>query len=267
MKKKHVTVPGIRKLKGKRKIVMLTAYDAPMASILDSCDVDMILVGDSVGTAQLGYATTLPVETRDMCQYIQAVTRGANRALIIGDLPFGSYQISPDRARENAVNFIKSGANAVKIEGHHYAGLIEDLVKSGIPVMGHIGLTPQYVHAFGGYRVQGRNPDARKLLIESARILEDSGVFSMVVEGVPPGLAKEITASVSVPTIGIGAGPGCDGQVLVINDLLGLDPDFQPRFVKQYVDLHSVITDAVTRYCRDVLTEQFPGEEHSYPED
>jgi 3-methyl-2-oxobutanoate hydroxymethyltransferase len=218
MKRKSVTIPDIFLSKHRKRIVMLTAYDYLTAKIIDMSDIDIILVGDSLGMTMLGYPNTMAVNMDEMLHHTRAVSRGVRRAVIVGDMPFGSYQTEDSEAFQNAVRFIKSGAHAVKIEGAKFAGFIQKLVQSGIPVMGHIGLTPQSIHVFGGYKVQGRSELDRQRIIQEAKILEKAGVFSIVIEGVPPLLAKTITESVGVPTIGIGAGPHCDGQVLVITD-------------------------------------------------
>lgn len=261
-----VTVPLLRarKLLGE-KIVALTAYDYPSALVADRAGVDLILVGDSLANAVLGYENTLPVSLEEMLVAQRAVKRGASRALLVGDLPFGTYQAGQAAATEAAIAFIKAGAEAVKLEGgRKRAGLIRRLVDNEIPVMGHIGLTPQSVHAMGGYKVQGKSPEAGVALMEDALALEAAGVFSLVLEGVPASLGAEITHRVSVPTIGIGAGAGCDGQILVFADLLGLTPGRKPRFVRQYLDFHSLALDAIGAYRRDVLEGEFPSEAESY---
>ncbi len=267
MKRKPITVPQIISRKGSTKIVMLTAYDTPTAAILDEAGVDIVLVGDSVGTAHLGYSTTLPVRMPEILHHIRAVARGIQHCLIVGDLPFGSYQISPAEAKRNAIECIKAGAHAVKLEGSNYAIVIEELVQAGIPVMGHIGLTPQSIHKFGGYKIQGKQEHDRIRLVESAEKLQNAGVFSIVIECVPALTAKAITDAVTIPTIGIGAGLDCDGQVLVITDLLGTTPHFKPKFVKQYANLHSIITDAVKQFSDDVRGRSFPTPEFSYHEE
>ena len=266
MKSTKMTIPKIIDRKGKSKIAMLTAYDATIAGILDSAGIDIILVGDSVGTAQLGFETTLPVSLEIMIHHTAAVCRAVKKCLVVADMPFGSYQVSKELGINNAINLIKIGANAVKLEGTQAKDLIEHLVKSGIPVMGHIGLTPQSIHKMGGYKIQGRESDAKQFIEHQAKTLEDCGVFSIVIEGVPPSLAMSITNAVSIPTIGIGAGPHCDGQVLVINDLLGLDPSFKPKFVKRYANLHEVITQATQEYINDVKVNKFPQTDNCYSE-
>lgn len=246
---------------------MLTAYDFLIAKILDVSPVDIILVGDSVGTTQLGLPNTLNVSMEQMLHHIAAVSKGVKRALIVGDMPFGSYQVSISDGIENAIKMIKAGANAVKIEGAKHLELIEKLVSSGIPVMGHIGLTPQFVNFFGGHKIQGKGKHSQELLKNDAILLEKAGVFSIVIEGVPPSTSKIITDSVTIPTIGIGAGPHCDGQVLVITDLLGLDPEFNPVYLKKYANLFESITVAVTSFCKEVHSGTFPSSEHSYHEE
>ena len=260
-----ITVRDLRAFKERgERFVMLTAYDYPTASILDETGVPVILVGDSLAQNVLGYETTLPVTMEEMLHHTRAVARGARNALIVGDMPFLSYQISLEEGIRNAGRFLKEGgAHAVKLEGPMIE-LAATLVDRGIPVMGHIGLTPQSVHAMGGYRVQGKTEEDARRLLDEAQTLEKTGIFSLVLEGIPSGLAKEITAATSVPTIGIGAGPHCDGQVLVVTDLLGLGTGKYPKFAKRYADLRGVISEAVTRFREDVASGAFPDEEHSY---
>jgi 3-methyl-2-oxobutanoate hydroxymethyltransferase len=253
------------KEKGK-KIVMLTAYDAPSAAILSECGVDMILVGDSVGNALLGYESTIPVTLDDVIHHCAAVSRARPDCLIVGDMPFMSYKVSVDQALENCGLMLqKGGAEAVKIEG---AGAVVDVVRAvvdaGIPVMGHIGLTPQSIFQMGGYRVQGRTAEMAKELIKQAKALEEAGAFSLVIELVPSETAKMISESVSIPTIGIGAGPHCDGQVLVLWDMLGLFEDFKPKFVKKYANIREVIKSSVQKYSDEVRSGEFPNSEHSF---
>lgn len=258
-----VTVPEIMsKKQNGEKITMLTAYDAPMAEIIDQSGIDMILVGDSVGTVISGYPNTLPVTVEEMIYHTRAVVRKVKRALVVIDMPFMSYQVSVEEAKRNAGRMIKeSGAEAVKIEGGaSIAQTIKAIVDIDIPVMGHIGLTPQSIHKFGGYKVQRQ----REKLLEDARAVEEAGAFAVVLECVPEEIAREITQSLSIPTIGIGAGRFCDGQVLVIHDLLGLLGDFRPRFVKRYVDLRSIISQAVKDFIEEVKTGAFPTEEHVF---
>lgn len=260
-----MNVEKLKKMKGKEKIVMVTAYDAPSARMAYDAGIDVILVGDSLGNNVLGYKNTIPVTMEEMIIHVAAVRRGAPEAFIVADMPFLSYQISIEKAIENAGTFLKVGANAVKIEGgEEFGDLVERLVNSGIPVMGHIGLTPQSVNRFGGYRVQGKTEESRDYLVRSAKELEKRGAFAIVLELVVEDVAKEITESVSIPTIGIGSGKHCDGQVLVWHDLLGLNPDFSPRFSKKYVDLYSIVVEALKRFKEEVKNGVFPGEEHTF---
>ena len=253
-----------RKIKGV-KITMLTAYDYAMATVLDEAGVDITLVGDSLGNVVLGHESTLPVTMEEMLHHTKAVSRGTKRALLIGDMPFLSYQISDTEAMHNAGRFLKeAGAEGVKLEGgREMAGLIRKMTSAGIPVMGHLGLTPQSVLQFGGYKIQGREEAAANRIMEDARIIEDAGVFAVVLECVPAPLAGKITKALSIPTIGIGAGVDCDGQVLVINDLLGMFTKFKPKFVKRYCNLDTQIKDAVRQYVEEVQISKFPDEEHS----
>jgi len=266
MVKGKLTTRDIREAKGRRKIVCLTAYDYATARILDEAGVDVLLVGDSLGMTVLGYETTLPVTMEDMLHHTAAVVRGVRRALVVADMPFLSFQISEDRAVENAGRFLKeAGADAVKIEGGAVRrSLVRRLVENGIPVMGHIGMTPQSIRELGGYRVQGKEPEAVARLKADARALDEAGIFSLVLECVPRSLAAEITQAVDSPTIGIGAGPDCDGQVLVIHDMLGLYGDFKPRFVKRYAELGREIREAVGRFCDEVRSGAFPDDDHCY---
>ena len=245
-----------------RRFTMLTAYDFPTAQILDRAGVPVLLVGDSLGNNVLGYADTLPVTMEDMLHHTRAVVRGTERAMVVGDLPFLSYQVSFEEGVRNAGRLVKEGgAQAVKLEGMHL-DLVHRLVDIGIPVMAHVGLTPQSVHAMGGYRVQGRG-EAAHVVREQAAQLEKAGAFSIVLEAMPADLAAEITRSLEIPTIGIGAGPACDAQVLVITDLLGLN-DRVPKLSKKYADLRGTITEAVQTFVREVEDGSFPDEEHSY---
>ncbi|HIP92138.1 MAG TPA: 3-methyl-2-oxobutanoate hydroxymethyltransferase [Thermotoga sp.] len=255
----------LMKMKGKEKIVMITAYDAPSARIAWEAGVDVILVGDSLGNNVLGYKDTIPVTMEEMLIHVAAVRRGAEKAFIVADMPFLSYQVSESEAIKNAGLFLKYGANAVKLEGgKDFAGLIKKLVASGIPVMGHLGLTPQSVNVFGGYKVQGKTEDSRKKLIEDAMALEEAGVFSIVLEMVVEEVAREITEKIKVPTIGIGAGRYCDGQVLVWHDVLGLNPEFSPKFVRKYADLYRISLEAVKAYKEEVKGGKFPGVENIF---
>lgn len=260
-----VTVQDLKawKAEGKR-FPMLTAYDFPTAQILDEAGIPVLLVGDSLAQNVLGYGTTLPVTMEEMLHHARAVARGARNALIVGDMPFMSYQPSLEVGILNAGRFLKEGGvHAVKVEGP-LLELTEALTGMGIPVMGHLGLTPQSVHAMGGYRVQGRTEEEAHRLLEDALALEKAGAFAVVLEAVPASVARTITERVNVPTIGIGAGPNCDGQVLVITDLLGLSAGRYPKFVKTYANLRRAITDAVQAFARDVEAGAFPDEEHSY---
>jgi 3-methyl-2-oxobutanoate hydroxymethyltransferase len=246
-----------------RRFPMLTAYDFPTAQILDQAGIPVLLVGDSVANNVLGYESTLPVTMEEMLHHARAVARGATEALLVGDMPFLTYQTSTEEAIRNAGRFLKeAGMHAVKIEGPLFE-LAEALVSRGIPVMGHLGLTPQSVHAMGGYRVQARTDEAAERLYADALSLDKSGVFSLVLEGIPTEVAQRVTEAVAMPTIGIGAGPHCDGQVLVINDLLGLN-ERVPKFVKKYANLRDEITRAVRAFADDVEAGGFPDEEHSY---
>jgi 3-methyl-2-oxobutanoate hydroxymethyltransferase len=246
-----------------KRFPMLTAYDFPTARILDEAGIPVLLVGDSVGNNVLGYATTLPVTMDDMLHHTKAVTRAAQHAMVVGDMPFGSYQVSVSEGVRNSVRFLQEGgAHAVKVEGAQIE-LIHTLVDLGMPVMAHVGLTPQSVHGMGGYKVQGRGEEAATTLLEQAHSLEKAGAFAIVLEGMPTDLGTSITAELHIPTIGIGAGPGTDGQVLVINDLLGLS-EREPKFARPYADLRGVITEAVSAFARDVEDGTFPDEEHSY---
>jgi 3-methyl-2-oxobutanoate hydroxymethyltransferase len=261
------TTADIRKMKAqKEKITMLTAYDYGMSSILDECDVDIILVGDSLGMVVLGYDTTLPVTMEDMLHHTKAVTRAAHNALIIADMPFLSYQVSPQAALANAGRFLQEAdAQAVKLEGgREYAETVQKIVLAGIPVMAHLGLTPQSIHQLGGYKVQGKKEDSARKIIEDAKILEEAGSFSIVLECIPEKLASEITQTLSIPTIGIGAGVNCDGQVLVINDMLGMYDRLTPKHVKKYANLNSDIKKGVNTYITEVKNGSFPGSEHSF---
>jgi 3-methyl-2-oxobutanoate hydroxymethyltransferase len=264
---KKVNVKTLRKFKKEgRKIVVLTAYDYPTAKLLDQVGVDCILVGDSAGIVFAGHETTLPITMDQMLFLCSSVVRATQRALVIGDMPFLSYQPSIAEAITNAGRFLKeAGAKAVKLEGGlEMTETIKRLVELGIPVMGHIGLTPQSVNKFGGYKVMGKTDRQREYLMESAKALQKAGAFAIVLESIVPEVAKEITESVRIPTIGIGAGPDCDGQVLVISDMLGLFEDFRPKFVRLYAELAPLIRNATRKFCDDVRNGNFPGPEESY---
>lgn len=254
--------------KGKERIVMITSYDSTMTKIIDAADIDIILVGDSAGMVMAGGDTTLGITMDQMIYHTACVSRTKPKAFIVGDMPFLSYQASVTDAVRNAGRFLKEGgAQAVKLEGgKRVLDQVKAIVNADIPVMGHLGLTPQSVHAFGGYKVQGRGDEAAKMLKENALALQDAGVFSLVLECVPSLVAKEVTDALNIPTIGIGAGPHCDGQVLVIQDLLGMSKEFKPKFVKRYVMLFDTIKEALDRYAGEVRDGSFPDEEHCFKE-
>jgi 3-methyl-2-oxobutanoate hydroxymethyltransferase len=261
------TILDIKKMKIEgEKITVLTAYDYGMASIMDECNIDMILVGDSLGMVVLGYDTTLPVTMEDMLHHTKAVSRAAQNALIVADMPFLSYQVSPEVALSNAGRFLKeANAQAIKLEGgQEQVETVHKITCAGIPVMAHLGLTPQSIHQIGGYKVQGKKEDAARKIVEDAKILEEAGAFSLVLECIPEGLASEITYSLTIPTIGIGAGVNCDGQVLVINDMLGIYDRFTPKHVKKYANLNLEIKKAVKTYIAEVKHGAFPDSEHSF---
>ena len=252
-------------MKGSEKISVLTAYDYSTSLICDRAGVDILLVGDSAGMVVLGYSSTVPVGMGEMVMFCGAVSRGAKRAIIVGDMPFGSYQPNASMAVENAVQLIKAGCDAVKLEGgSEIIGTIKAIVDAGIPVMGHIGLKPQTQSLWEGYRLQGRTKESAIKLVEDAKALEKAGVFSIVLEMVASEVADVITKSVSVPTIGIGSGAGCDGQVLVLHDMLGIYEDIRPRFVKRYAELSKSILDAVSRYTSDIKAGKFPEESNTF---
>jgi 3-methyl-2-oxobutanoate hydroxymethyltransferase len=266
-RRRKVTVRTLMAMKERgEKISMLTAYDHQTAVLEDRCGVDAILVGDSLGMVVLGYENTIPVTLEEMVHHLRAVARARPRALVIGDLPFMSYQSGPQDAIRNAGRLVKEGgAEAVKLEGgRRMKSVLAAIVDADIPVMGHIGLTPQSVHRIGGYRVQGRDEGSAEGILEDAVFLQEAGCFSMVLEGIPYRLAERITAAVDIPTIGIGAGPHCDGQVLVVNDLLGMDDEFAPKFVKRYAEIGKEMSAAFDRYITDVKEGRFPSLEHSY---
>ncbi len=267
MNSHKVTIPSLLEKKSNgQPITMLTAYDYPTAIQIDNAGIDLILVGDSLGMVVLGYDSTVPVTMEEMLHHSRAVSRGVKRALVVGDMPFMSYQISPEKAVENAGRFLKeAGCDAIKLEGGEAVlKSIRAILDAGIPVMGHIGLTPQSATSLGGYRVQGKDIESARALIKDARALADVGVFAIVLECVPAELARIITEQVSVPTIGIGAGPYCDGQVLVTNDMLGLYNKFTPSFVKKYAELAPHIEEAFLSYIDEVKNKRFPTEQHSF---
>jgi len=266
----RITINQIREMKEKgEKITMLTAYDYSTAKIVDQVGIPLILVGDSLGMVMLGYETTIPVTIDVMLHHTKAVVRGTENALIVGDMPFMTYHTSIEDALRNAARFIQeAGCQAIKLEGGvTVADKVRRVVECGMPVMGHIGLTPQSVHQLGGHRVQGRSSEAAMRILEDARALEEAGVFAIVLESVPAPLAGLITEKVSVPTIGIASGPNCDGQVQIINDILGSFTDFVPRHAKQYAKLADTIHDAVAEYYEEVKAGTFPTKKHSFSMD
>ena len=265
--KDKVTIHTLKRFKEVgQKICMVTAYDATFARILDDAGADVLLVGDSLGMVFQGQDSTLPVTMDQMVYHSQAVTRGARRAHVVGDLPFMSYQVSPEEAVRNAGRLVaEGGVGGVKLEGGaEFADVIRAISRASIPVMGHLGLTPQSVHKMGGYVVQGRDEETAQRLVEDARALEAAGCYAIVLEGVPLELGREITDQLKIPTIGIGAGVHCDGQVLVCYDLLGMNPDFKPKFVKRYANLHGEISNAAQAYFDEVRAETFPTDEFSF---
>ena len=265
--RKRMTIPELQAMKARgEKIAVLTAYDYPFARIMDQAGIDIVLVGDSAGSVVAGYETTLPVTMDEMLYHTRAVVRAVSRALVVADMPFLSYQVDLSEARRNAGRLVKEGgAQAVKLEGGvHVAETIRAIVAMDVPVVGHIGLTPQSIHRMGGYRVQGREEAQAAQLREDARAVAEAGACALVLEGIPATLASEITAEVPIPTIGIGAGAGCDGQVLVIHDILGLCEKYSPKFVKRYADISGTIRQGIDDYIREVKAGEFPGEEHSF---
>ncbi|ADG81102.1 3-methyl-2-oxobutanoate hydroxymethyltransferase [Thermincola potens] len=267
MSGKKVTTLTLKQKKQKgEKITMLTAYDYSTAKIFDEVGIDVLLVGDSLGMVVLGYESTLPVTMEDMLHHVQAVSRGTTNAMVVADMPFMSYHVSVGESVRNAGRFLQeAGANAVKLEGgREVADTVKAIIAAGIPVMGHLGLTPQSINQLGGYRVQGKDEAAARAIINNALALQDAGVFAIVLECVPAPLAKMVTERLDIPTIGIGAGKDCDGQVLVSHDILGLYSDLVPKMAKQYASLKPIIVDAVARYKKEVETGVFPAEEHSF---
>jgi 3-methyl-2-oxobutanoate hydroxymethyltransferase len=269
-----VTVPSILERKSAsvspdsspKKIACLTAYDYPTARLLDEAGVDIVLVGDSLAMVVLGYESTLPVTLEEMLHHTRAVRRGVRRALVVADMPYGSYHAEPAEAVRNAIRFVKeAGAEAVKIEGgERRMELILRIVEAEIPVMGHIGLTPQSVHALGGFRVQGKTEERAEQLLRDARAVEAAGAFAVVLESIPREVAARITAELRIPTIGIGAGPDCDGQILVLHDLVGMSFGHTRKFARRYADVGQMISQAAAEYCRDVQQGQFPSDQESY---
>ena len=264
---KRITTRALQRYRSEeRKIVMVTCYDATFARLVETAEVDAILVGDSLGMVIQGHEHTLPVTLDEVIYHCRAVARGCTRPHLIGDMPFGSYQSSLDEGVANGIRLMKEGGvQAVKLEGGvEHAELISRLVQAGVPVMGHLGLTPQSVHQLGGYRIQGREPDAAAALKADAKALQDAGCYALVLEGVPATLAAEVTTAVDIPTIGIGAGAACDGQVLVMYDLLGLDKSFNPKFLKKYADLDTQVVGALNAFSQDVRDGVFPSLSHSH---
>ncbi|MDP4089731.1 MAG: 3-methyl-2-oxobutanoate hydroxymethyltransferase [Bacillota bacterium] len=263
---KNTSVTFREAKKTSKKLTMLTAYDYSMAKLIDECEIDAILIGDSLGMVCLGYPDTLSVTMEDMIHHTKAVSRGAKNALIVADMPFMSYQTSVYDAVYNAGRLVKEGhAQAVKLEGG--AAVIEQIraiVNASIPVMGHLGLTPQSINAFGGFKVQGKSEEAARKLIEDAQKIEEAGAFAIVLECVPARLAELISSRISIPTIGIGAGKGCDGQVLVYQDMLGMFSDFKPKFVKQYAAIGDIMKGAIRNYIAEVQDSVFPSQEYEF---
>jgi 3-methyl-2-oxobutanoate hydroxymethyltransferase len=265
--RRKVTTRRLQEMKEKGEpIACLTAYDHLMARLLDQADLDVILVGDSAGTVFAGYDTTIPMTMEQMLYHAEVVGRAVERALLVADLPFMSYQVSEEDALRNAGRFIKESlTEAVKLEGgERVCSTVRRIVDSGIPVMGHLGLTPQSIHRFGTYQIRGVSDEEAERILSDARALEDAGAFAVVLEKIPAELAQRVTESLTIPTIGIGAGPACDGQVLVTHDMLGIFTRFQPRFVRRYADLEKVMQSAFDRYRKDVKRRSFPSDEESY---
>ena len=264
---RRVTTRRLQDMKkqGKR-ISCLTAYDALIARILDDAGIDLILVGDSLGNIVQGHETTIPVTLDDIIYHTKAVVKGVQRALVVADMPFMSYQVSPEEAFRNAGRLMKeAGASAVKVEGgHRVCEAVRRMTEAGIPVMAHLGLTPQSINQFGSYRARGQNAEEADEMMRDAKELEEAGAFAVVLEKIPMQLAQKITESLTIPTIGIGAGPHCDGQILVYSDMLGLTIDFSPRFVRRYDSLHERVDDSVSRYIQDIQSGNFPDESESY---
>jgi 3-methyl-2-oxobutanoate hydroxymethyltransferase len=266
MKKQNTILDIQRKKEEGEKIAVLTAYDFSFARLMDLAGIDVILVGDSVGSVVSGYNNTLPVTMEEMIYHTRAVVRGTERALVVTDLPFLSFQVSLRDARLNAGRLVKEGgAQAVKLEGgEHVAETIRAIVDMDIPVVAHLGLTPQSIHRMGGYRVQGKKEEQARQLLADARAVQEAGAFAVVLEAIPSGLAREITASLTIPTIGIGAGVHCDGQVLVVHDILGLCEKYSPKFVKKFADVSGIISRGIEDYIREVKEGTFPDEAHSF---
>ena len=266
MDRKKIGVLDILSSKGKKKICMVTCYDALSASLINETDMDMVLVGDSVGNVMMGYPSTIKVTLDDMVHYTSCVSRGLNYPLLVSDLPFMSYKKSIQQALDSSSRLIQEGgAAAVKLEGGvEIAPTVEKISSCGIPVVAHVGFTPQSIHSLGGFRIQGKTDEKVKKLKEDVVALEQAGAFCVVLELMPASVARELTALLQIPTIGIGAGAGCDGQVLVFHDMLGYNPGFKPKFLKTYANLSSTIVDALNSYCSEVRDGVFPSDEHSY---
>jgi 3-methyl-2-oxobutanoate hydroxymethyltransferase len=264
--RKKVTAPSLRERKGASRITMVTAYDFTMARLLDEAGVDALLVGDSLGMVVQGQSTTIPVTLDEICYHTRAVARGAGAAHVVGDMPFMSFQISPVQALESAGKLVKEGmAESVKLEGgEEVAEHVFRITRAGIPVMGHVGLTPQSVHAFGGFKVQGKDDDAAARIVRDALALAEAGAYAIVLEAMPPAVAEAVTAAVAVPTIGIGAGNGCDGQVLVCYDMLGMTSGRTPKFAKRFAEIGEQIHAAASTFVSEVQSGTFPAAEHSY---
>ena len=264
---KKITTETLRKMKfDKEKITMLTAYDFTTAKMVDAGGIDAILVGDSASNVMAGFETTLPITLDHMIYHAQCVVRGAKRALVVVDLPFGTYQSDPQKALESSVRIMKeSGAHAIKLEGgKEIEESIRRIVNAGIPVMGHLGLTPQSIYQFGSYKVRAKEDEEAEKLLSDAKLLEELGCFSLVMEKIPADLASKVTAEINIPTIGIGAGAGCDGQVLVVHDMLGLNNEFKPKFVRKYLNLEDQIHQAIGQYVSDVKSGDFPNANEQY---
>jgi 3-methyl-2-oxobutanoate hydroxymethyltransferase len=264
---KRITTHTVQKMKASgKKISMLTAYDYSFARIIDAAGIDVILVGDSASNVMAGHETTLPITLDHMIYHAQSVIRGAKRCLVVVDLPFGSYQSNSDIALASAIRIMKeTGAHAIKLEGgEEVLDSVKRIISAGIPVMAHLGLTPQSIYKFGTYNVRAKEEAEANKLRQDAKLLEEAGCFAVVLEKIPAALAKEVSASLHIPTIGIGAGPHCDGQVLVMHDMLGINTEFKPRFLRQYLDMHQQVTKAVQQYISDVKSSDFPSEAESY---
>jgi 3-methyl-2-oxobutanoate hydroxymethyltransferase len=267
--KDKVTIPKLQKMKsaaGGEKIAMVTCYDASFAKLVDQAGIDVVLVGDSLGMVIQGYDTTLPVTLNDIIHHSAAVSRGLSRPLLVADMPFMTYQAEQGQALKNAGQLMKKGnAQSVKVEGGvEVAELVYRMSRIGIPVMGHIGLEPQKIHRYGGYKIQGKGVAEERELVKNAKALEEAGCWSIVLEGIPLEVAEKITHTVKIPTIGIASGPHCDGQVLVLYDLLGMNPEFNPKFLKKYVDLSKIVPNAVSDYVNEVKSGKYPAEENSF---